>query len=139
MRITSVGPVRAASAKRRKNVASSTEQSFSPTIVAESVALRSVGSSAPAVPINAVLALQEVSHTGGRGSSDLARSSKLLEHLDKIRLGLLSDGIPRQALRRLTAELSATRAETADPRLRAILDEIELRARVEIAKYDRDA
>ncbi len=136
MRIPSVGPARAASAKRRKGAASSTEQTFSPTIASESAAAPAVSGSAPSVPINAVLALQEVSNSGGRGSSELARGSKILEHLDKIRLGLLAGGIPRQTLRRLTAELSATRAETADPRLRAILDEIELRARVEIAKYD---
>ena len=37
----------------------------------------------------------------------------------------------------LAAELNATRSATADPRLRAIIDEIDLRARVEIAKYDR--
>ena len=64
---------------------------------------------------------------------------KILEHLDKIRLGLLSGGIPRQTLQRLAAELNAARAETADPRLRAILDEIELRVRVEIATYDSGA
>ena len=52
-----------------------------------------------------------------------------MENLDKIRLGLLSVGIPRQTLQRLAAELNATRAETADPRRRGILDEIELRAR----------
>ena len=63
----------------------------------------------------------------------------ILQHLDRIRLGLLGGGIPRQTLQRLTTELNATRSETADPRLRAILDEIDLRARVEIAKYDRGA
>ncbi|MBT3928345.1 MAG: flagellar biosynthesis protein FlgI [Rhodospirillaceae bacterium] len=136
MRITSVGPARAASAKRRKSAASSTEQTFSPAAASKSAAAPAASGSAPSVPINAVLALQGVSNSGGRGSSDMARGSKILEHLDKIRLGLLAGGIPRQTLRRLTAELSATRAETADPRLRAILDEIELRARVEIAKYD---
>ncbi|MBT4428820.1 MAG: hypothetical protein HOC88_18110 [Rhodospirillaceae bacterium] len=115
---------------------SSTEQTFSPAAASKSAAAPAASGSAPSVPINAVLALQGVSNSGGRGSSDMARGSKILEHLDKIRLGLLAGGIPRQTLRRLTAELSATRAETADPRLRAILDEIELRARVEIAKYD---
>ncbi len=34
---------------------------------------------------------------------------------------------------------SSAPAVPADPRLRAILDEIELRARVEIAKYDHGA
>lgn len=137
MRIPSVGPSRAATAKRRKSAAASNGESFSPAVVSEAAAAPAVSSSAPSVPIHAVLALQEVSDTGGQGSSELRRGSKILEHLDKIRLGLLSGGIPRQTLHRLAAELKATRAETADPRLRAVLDEIELRARVEIAKYDK--
>jgi len=105
--------------------------------VGESAVAPAVGGSAPGVPISAVLALQEVSDSTSRGSENFARGSKILDHLDKIRLGLLAGGIPRQTLHRLAAELKATRAETADPRLRAVLDEIELRARVEIAKYER--
>ena len=110
--------------------------SEAPWASSESATAPAVSVSAPSVPINAVLALQEVANSGGHGSANFKRGTKILEHLDKIRLGLLSGGIPRQTLRHLTAELRATRAETADPRLRAILDEIELRARVEIAKYD---
>ena len=72
-----------------------------------------------------------------RGAKEFACGTNMLEHLDRIRLGLLSGGIPRQTLQRLAAELNATRSATADPRLRAIIDEIDLRARVEIAKYDR--
>ena len=139
MRIPSVGPARAASAKRRKSAASLSGESFSPALASEAVAAPAAHSSAPSVPISAVLALQEVSDFGRRGSSHQMRGAKLLEHLDNIRLGLLSGGIQRQTLRRLAAEWSATRGQTADPRLRAILDEIELRARVEIAKYDSSA
>ena len=96
-----------------------------------------VNSSAPAVPISAVLALQDIADSTERDANEFTRGTNILEHLDRIRLGLLSGGIPRQTLQRLAAELNATRSATADPRLRAIIDEIDLRARVEIAKYDR--
>ena len=139
MRIPSVGPTRAPSTKRRQRTELPSGESFSPLTVHQTAVAPTVNSSAPAVPISAVLALQDVSDSTARGSENLTRGSKILEHLDKIRLGLLSGGIPRHTLQRLAADLNATRAETADPRLRTILDEIELRARVEIAKYDNGA
>jgi hypothetical protein len=117
-------------------VGSPSGETFSPLSVREVAAPPVANASAPAVPISAVLALQDVADSTSRGADNMIRGKKILEHLDKIRLGLLSGGIPRQTLQRLAAELNAARAETADPRLRAILDEIKLRARVEIAKYD---
>ena len=96
-----------------------------------------VNSSAPAVPIPAVLALLDIADSTEQGANEFTRGTNILEHLDRIRLGLLSGGIPRQTLQRLAAELNATRSATANPRLRAIIVEIDLRARVEIAKYDR--
>ncbi|MDP6589712.1 MAG: flagellar assembly protein FliX [Alphaproteobacteria bacterium] len=136
MRIPSVGPARTSSTKRRRRVGSPSGETFSPLSVREVAAPPVANASAPAVPISAVLALQDVADSTSRGADNMIRGKKILEHLDKIRLGLLSGGIPRQTLQRLAAELNAARAETADPRLRAILDEIKLRARVEIAKYD---
>jgi hypothetical protein len=60
----------------------------------------------------------------------------LLVRLDEIRLGLLTDGIPRQALQALALELRRSREGVSDARIAAVLDEIELRAMVELAKYD---
>ena len=53
-----------------------------------------------------------------------------------LRDGLLAGTLPREALVRL-AQLVRTRgAEIDDPRLKDVLDEIELRAEVELAKLD---
>lgn len=139
MRIPSVGPARASAAKRGRRAESRFGESFSPQATQAAAGAPVASGSAPAVPISAVLALQDISDSTGRGSNEFARGANILQHLDRIRIGLLAGGIPRQTLQRLTAELNATRSETADPRLRAILDEIDLRARVEIAKYDRGA
>jgi hypothetical protein len=120
-------------------VESPSGETFSPLGTREVAPPPVANASAPAVPISAVLALQDIADSTSGRPDNMARGKKILDHLDKIRLGLLSGGIPRQTLHRLAAELNAARAETADPRLRAILDEIELRARVEIAKYDNGA
>jgi len=94
-----------------------------------------VGGSAPSVPVDAVLALQQAPDSTSGRSRGLVRGTKLLQHLDKIRLGLLAGGIPRQTLQQLASDLKAERALTSDPKLRMVLDEIDLRARVELAKY----
>ena len=139
MRIPSVGPARASATKRRRRTESPSGEIFAPQAAQAPVAAPVVNSSAPAVPISAVLALQDVADSTERGTNEFSRGTNILEHLDRIRLALLSGGIPRQTLQRLAAELNATRSATADFRLRVILDEIDLRARVEIAKYDRGA
>ena len=82
-----------------------------------------------------MLALQQAPDATNGRSRGLARGTQLLQHLDKIRFGMLAGGIPRQTLIQLSAELKAERAVTADPKRASVLDEIELRARVELAKY----
>lgn len=45
--------------------------------------------------------------------------------------------LPRERLDRLTRLLAERRGEIDDPRLAALIDEIELRAAVELAKLER--
>jgi hypothetical protein len=48
----------------------------------------------------------------------------------------LTGVISRDKLRKLTQVVSARRGEVTDPRLKEVLDEIDLRAQVELAKYE---
>ena len=61
----------------------------------------------------------------------------MLDHLDAIRHGLLLGSIPRDKLNGLLAVVRERRDDVGDPRLAAVLDEIELRAAVELAKLDQ--
>lgn len=88
------------------------------------------------MPVQAMLALQEAPDATDHASRGLVHGSELLQLLDQVRIGLLSGGIPRQTLKKLAADLKSRQHETADPRLAQVLGEIELRARVELAKYD---
>ena len=63
-------------------------------------------------------------------SSDL----DILDRLDEIRHGLLSGSLSLAQVTGLANLVRSRRATIADPRLRDVLDEIELRAEVEIAK-----
>jgi hypothetical protein len=52
---------------------------------------------------------------------------------------LLAGGIDVNELRSITNLVTRQRQNVSDPALQEILDEIELRARVELAKHERDS
>lgn len=84
--------------------------------------------------INPLIALQEVEDaTVGRRKAR-QRAEDILDKLEELRLGILSGNFPRERLEQLVRMVQARRGATDDPRLEAILDEIDLRAQVEIAK-----
>ncbi|MCH9020057.1 MAG: hypothetical protein IIA73_06805 [Proteobacteria bacterium] len=58
----------------------------------------------------------------------------MLDRLDEIRHALLFGAIPRHRLLALQREVREKRVAVADPRLNQLLDEIDLRAAVELAK-----
>ena len=86
-----------------------------------------------------VLAAQEVGDDPERAARQkLARRGEdVLDRLDEIRRDILLGAVPRERLENLAQTLRIRRASVNDPRLIAILDEIELRAAVEIAKLTR--
>ncbi len=88
-----------------------------------------------ASPIESQLTAQEM--PGGTVSRRRAakRGSDILDQLDRLRLGLITGAIPRRDLQRLVKMLAKQRENIADPGLISVIDEIDLRAQVEIAKY----
>ena len=93
-----------------------------------------VTSAAPIGPIDGILAVQEVSTATDERSRGIKRGHDLLDRLDDIRYGLLTGSIPRERLLALRDAVATRRLVASDPRLGAILDEIDLRASVELAK-----
>ncbi len=92
---------------------------------------------APAAGLDALLALQEVASRPESDSRARRRGEDLLERLDELHLALLSGRLSPAAIRRLADLVAARLGPIADPRLADILDEIELRAAVELAKLSR--
>lgn len=94
----------------------------------------SVVTAGPITAVDALLSVQEVPDAATGRSKGLARASDMLDMLEEIRKGLLLGSIPMGNLRGL-ADMARGRKETVgDPNLSAILEEIELRAEVELAK-----
>ena len=64
----------------------------------------------------------------------LKRGKNLIEKLEEIRDGLLLGSISRESLINISRMVKERRYESAEPRLKEIMDEIELRVEVELAK-----
>ena len=66
----------------------------------------------------------------------MQRGSSMLDRLDDIRIALLTGSLPRGQLENLR-RMAQERGEILnDPQLQSVLDEIELRVAVELAKLD---
>jgi len=89
--------------------------------------------------LSVVLAVQETPDAVKGRARQRARDRglKMLDFLEEIRVGLLMGAIPRDRLEQLAQMVRAKREQIDDPKLTAILDEIELRAAVELAKLSR--
>ena len=89
--------------------------------------------------LTAVLAVQDSPDQMARRARHRARerAGNVLEQLDEIRLGLLLGTIPASRLEGLALLIRAKREQVSDPRLDELLDDIELRAAVELAKLGR--
>lgn len=85
--------------------------------------------------ITGILGIQEVDDALSRAAKGKMRAEDILDRLDDLRLEILTGGISRDKLLQLSHVVSSRRAEVTDPRLGEILDEIDLRAQVELAKY----
>lgn len=94
---------------------------------------RPVATVAPATSLDALLALQAVEDPLLRRRKLVRRGTQLLDTLEDMKTDLLAGRISESRLNQLMAVLGQAR-DKADPRLDALLDDIELRARVELAK-----
>jgi hypothetical protein len=96
-----------------------------------------VTSSQAVMGVEALLTLQDVGGPLERRRRAVGRASKLLDVLDQLKLALLGGELSTADLQRLDRALREQRAATDDPRLEGLLDEIETRARVELAKLEQ--
>jgi hypothetical protein len=88
--------------------------------------------------LDALLALQEAgtgSDPGGKKARK--RADDLLDQLDRIKMGLLTGELPKSTVQQLAQMISSRRDQIMDPKLLEILDEIDLRAQVELAKFEQ--
>jgi hypothetical protein len=97
-----------------------------------------VGSLSGVASLDALLALQDVGGPTERKRRAVRRAGRILDVLDEVKLGLLSGEVTTNDLTRLQMAVRDQREATEDPGLENILNEIETRAAVELAKLERE-
>lgn len=87
--------------------------------------------------LEALLALQDVGGPLERRKRAVGRAGRILDVLDEVKLSLIDGDLSSASLDRLMRAVREERQNTDDGRLEGVLNEIETRAAVEIAKLER--
>ena len=109
----------------------SLQQADETTRTAPPMASAQVGS------VAALMALQGVEDPLEKRRRAERRGRQLLDGLDRLKMDVLEGRDPTSALLKLKTALESIRDDTGDSQLDSLLDQIELRAEVELAKRFR--
>ncbi|WP_417309571.1 flagellar assembly protein FliX [Devosia sp.] len=136
MRVDSKTRVSSTTGRGSANRASASGPAFTVDSGAGTARAAATSGPAPATAIDALLALQSVDEVTERRRKLLRRGRSLLDTLESIRADLLLGRVSEARLNQLMTIITQAR-ERSEPGLDELLDDIELRARVELAKHER--
>ena len=137
MRVNGLGQVSTSRLKSKKAGGGGFVDSLDTGEADAASAKSAVANAGPVSTVGALLSLQEVPDSTDGRSRGLARAEDMLKGLEDIRKGLLSGVIPQSQLRQLEEKIREQREYVQDPRLGALLDDVELRVAVELAKLEQ--
>ena len=120
--------------KRSKGTVKSTDLAFTSVLDAE---LRTEQSTAnlKVSTVDVLLPVEPATADSDKKQAS-SRASRILDRLEDIRQGLLVGAISKPILEELAGTIKETRESALDPVMSDILDEIELRAKIELAKLE---
>jgi hypothetical protein len=136
MKIQGPGQTQGPSKTGKKEKSSSSDESFG-DFMSKGVESGAAASTTKSIArVDALLTVQATEDPTARAARQRAkqRSHGVLEELDKIRLGMLSGTLTVGHMIDIADVVASHREKISDPALTAIMDEIDLRAQVELAK-----
>ena len=143
MKISKTGGPKEISSGRKKDKAAGDAGGFADRLreTESGIETSPTGESSGVGAVGSVFALQEVPDATDGQTRAMLRDygSELLDRLDDLRIGILNGAFSKDRLAELAQNLRKKRQNSDDPKLNEIIDEIELRAEVEIAKLTRRA
>jgi hypothetical protein len=137
MRIEWTPPLRRTAAARREGKADAAQASPFTSALVNDQPPAPATAPAPINSLDALLTIQEIPDAAAGRRRAVQRGDALLDRLEDVRLALLSGVLPRERLEQLSRLAGTSRESLTDPRLSAVLDEIDLRVAVELAKLDQ--
>jgi hypothetical protein len=134
------GPKRtdgAGKTEKSKKTGSTSGASFS-EFLTEAESVETSRAPAPVTNVSLYVALQaaETATEQENKRRAIERGDDLLAELDDLRIGLILGNYTKTQLERLGAPVRQQKLSIEDPHLKGLLDDIELRAAVELAKYE---
>jgi hypothetical protein len=132
MRIT--GPNGAALASAPKNARRPTDGTFTLGEQEPSRSMGAAGGLRAISSLDALLALQGVEDLTQRKKRAVLKGRNALDALDSLKVALLDGTVDRSTLARLKVAAEGLTESTGDERLDAVMNEIDLRLSVELAK-----
>ncbi|MCB9988734.1 MAG: flagellar assembly protein FliX [Rhodospirillales bacterium] len=119
-----------------KKTSAADKARFSEMMAAASGGASETGATQSIASMDALLAVQGAEDPTARAAKRRmkARADDLLQELDRIRMGLLNGNLTVGHVIDIADVVASHREKITDPRMTAILDEIDLRAQIEIAK-----
>lgn len=136
MEIKATGPSGPSGLRRVNRSAAQADGTFKAAETSEPTRAQTISGPGPLAAVETILTLQAFDDSTDGRSKGLAHGEDLLDILDRIRDGLLAGSIPRVMLHHLASVISKKPDVFVDPKLQNVLDEIDLRARVELAKLE---
>ena len=137
MEIKPTRRVESSSVKRTGRAAGTEGKGFAVEEMADAKTAAALTGSGPLAAVDTILALQGIDDSLDGRNRGVNHGEQLLTLLDEVRDGLLAGGIPRTTLNRLALAIAKRRESFAEPKPQIALDEIDLRARVELAKLEQ--
>lgn len=136
MKVTYTPPVKALEKARRKNASSSSGVDFEGYLEGTEETDASSENQATS-GVNNFLFMQEISDEQAGRHKALQQGKQTIAALEQLHRDLLMGTIPEATLQRLKGVVEKQREGFTDPKLKQMIDEIELRAAVELAKLER--
>ncbi|MBL8779405.1 MAG: flagellar assembly protein FliX [Alphaproteobacteria bacterium] len=135
MKVDGPRPIETVRSTRARS-ASGAGGAFAPAMQEDVRSAAPMAGGSPIAAVDTLIALQEMPDSMAGKARAARRGRDVLDLLDDVRDGMLAGGVSRTVLKRLVALVEEKREDFVDPGLAAVLDEIDLRARVELAKLN---
>ena len=141
MKITGSGPSAGTSQRRRvsNGAGDGAAGGFAGQVGVRAPGPAGLAPTPPLAALSGVLAVQEVEDPRAERRRAVRHGDSLLDELRALQLGVVDGRVSEGTLRRLAGLVDGLRPAAGDARLAAVLDAIELRAAVELAKLRRKA
>lgn len=137
MKIENTGSLRPGNLKKASTLSKSGKSDFVSHLGEEEKAIDSLSSLSSLNPLESLFVLQEITEDQADRRKAYRKATTLLEKLEDLRFSLLEGKLPLKIMQNLQKLVMKEKEINTDPKIQEILQDIELRVMVELAKFQK--